>query len=150
MNLSANSGSPRIGMVSVTKPVEGLVDLQVATSFGGSSPAAARLVFATLSDGSYRKHLEGLHRRLARVRRETAAKLEALGLRLWLMPRGGFCLWCSLPDGRDAADGHTARDDELGDENGRIFAKSRPVLPRAPERADTQDVQALSSSTDRR
>ena len=25
------------------------------------------------------------------------------GISPWLMPRGGFYLWCSLPDGRDAA-----------------------------------------------
>ncbi len=53
--------------------VEALVDLQVATNFGGPSPAAAELVLATLNDGNHRKHLDGLRRRLARVRRETAA-----------------------------------------------------------------------------
>ena len=33
-----------------------VIDLQVATNFGGPSPVAAELVFATLNDGSYRKH----------------------------------------------------------------------------------------------
>jgi DNA-binding transcriptional MocR family regulator len=99
------SASIRCGYLAARPDwVEVLVDLQVATNFGGPSPVAAELVFATLSDGSYRKHLDGLRRRLARVRRETGDKLEALGLRLWLMPRGGFYLWCSLPDGRNAAD----------------------------------------------
>jgi DNA-binding transcriptional MocR family regulator len=99
------SASIRCGYLAARPDwVEALVDLQVATNFGGPSPVAAELVFATLSDGSYRKHLDGLRRRLARVRRETADKLEALGLRPWLMPRGGFHLWCGLPDGRDAAD----------------------------------------------
>ena len=99
------SASIRCGYIAARPDwVEALVDLQVATNFGGPSPAAAELVFATLNDGSYRKHLDRLRRRLARVRRETAAKLEALGLRPWLMPRGGFYLWCSLPDGRNAAD----------------------------------------------
>jgi DNA-binding transcriptional MocR family regulator len=99
------SASIRCGYLAARPDwVEALVDLQVATNFGGPSPVAAELVFATLSDGSYRKHLDGLRRRLARVRRETAARLEALGLRPWLMPRGGFYLWCSLPDDRNAAD----------------------------------------------
>lgn len=99
------SASIRCGYIAARPDwIEALVDLQVATSFGGPSPVAAELVRATLSDGSYRKHLDGLRRRLARVRRETAGKLEAIGMRPWLMPRGGFYLWCSLPDGQDAAD----------------------------------------------
>ncbi|HYF88650.1 PLP-dependent aminotransferase family protein [Azospirillum sp.] len=99
------SASIRCGYIAARQDwVEALVDLQVATSFGGPSPVAAELVLATLSDGSYRKHLDALRRRLSRSRREVAAKLDALGLHPWLMPRGGFYLWCSLPDGRNAAD----------------------------------------------
>ena len=33
-----------------------------------------------------------------------AARLQSLGIQPWLMPRGGFYLWCSLPDGQDSAD----------------------------------------------
>jgi DNA-binding transcriptional MocR family regulator len=84
--------------------IEGLIDLQVATSFGGPSPVAVELVSGTLGDGSYRKHLESLRRRLARTRRETASRLEALCIRPWIMPRGGFYLWCRLPLGRDGAE----------------------------------------------
>ncbi|MGV6872219.1 aminotransferase-like domain-containing protein [Pseudochelatococcus sp. B33] len=98
------SASIRCGYIAARPEwIEALIDLQVATSFGGVSPVAAELVFAALSDGSYRKHLQALHRRLARARRDTAARLETLGISPWLMPRGGFYLWCSLPDGRDAA-----------------------------------------------
>ncbi|AWU96617.1 PLP-dependent aminotransferase family protein [Azospirillum ramasamyi] len=98
------SASIRCGYIAARPDwVEALVDLQVATSFGGPSPVAAELVLAALSDGSYRKHLDALRRRLARSRREVAARLDALGLQPWLMPRGGFYLWCSLPDGRNAA-----------------------------------------------
>jgi len=53
--------------------------------------------------GSYRKHMEELRQRLARARRETAGRLEPLGIRPWIMPRGGFYLWCRLPDGQDSA-----------------------------------------------
>ena len=65
---------------------------------------AVELVFAALSDASYRKHMDSLRRRLARMRRETAAKLATLGIHPWLTPRGGFYLWCRLPAGRDAAE----------------------------------------------
>ncbi|OYW41634.1 MAG: hypothetical protein B7Z45_03415 [Azorhizobium sp. 12-66-6] len=97
------SASIRCGYI-VARPdwVEGLIDLQVATNFGGPSPVAAELVFATLSDGSYRKHLAGLRTRLAKRRREVVGQLETLGIRPWTLPRGGFFLWCRLPDGRDA------------------------------------------------
>lgn len=83
--------------------IEDLVDLQVATSFGGPSPAAAQMIADLLSGGFYRKHVEELRRKLARARRETAGKLEALGITPWLMPRGGFYLWCRLPEGKDSA-----------------------------------------------
>lgn len=98
------SASARCGYI-VARPewIEGLVDLQVATNFGGPSPIAAELVFGTLSDGSYRKHLADLRTRLARRRREVLAELGKLGITPWTLPRGGFCLWCRLPDGRDAA-----------------------------------------------
>lgn len=99
------SASIRCGYI-LAKPelIEGLVDLQVATNFGGPSPLAAELVLRTLSDGSYRKHLESLRGRLAKRRREVLGPLEDLGVRPWTLPRGGFYLWCRLPDGRDAAE----------------------------------------------
>lgn len=84
--------------------IAALTDLQVATNFGGPSPVATEIVHATLSDGSYRKHVEGIRRRLTRIRKDTSARLVAMGITPWLMPRGGFYLWCALPQGRDASD----------------------------------------------
>lgn len=99
------SASIRCGYIAARADwIEALIDLQVATSFGGPSPAAAELVSGALCDGGYRKHLDALRRRLAKSRRETGAKLAALGIRPWIEPRGGFYLWCNLPDGHDAAD----------------------------------------------
>ena len=57
--------------------IEALVDLQVATGFGGPSPMAADLVRGILGDGSYRRHLDALRRRLSRGRREAAALRDA-------------------------------------------------------------------------
>ena len=83
--------------------ISGLIDLQVATGFGGPSPAATEIIAHMLAGGSYRKHMEELRGKLVRARRETADKLRRLGLEPWLMPRGGFYLWCRLPDGQDSA-----------------------------------------------
>jgi len=99
------SASIRCGYIAARADwIEALIDLQVATNFGGPSPAAAELVSGTLCDGGYRKHLDALRRRLAKSRREARSKLAALGIRPWVEPRGGFYLWCNLPDGHDAAD----------------------------------------------
>jgi DNA-binding transcriptional MocR family regulator len=99
------SASIRCGYVAARPDwIEGLIDLQVATNFGGPSPVAAELVFATLNDGSYRKHLDDLRVRLAKRRREVTLMLETLGMRPWTLPRGGYYLWCRLPDARDAAE----------------------------------------------
>ncbi|ALG74620.1 GntR family transcriptional regulator [Azospirillum thiophilum] len=98
------SASIRCGYIAARADwIEGLLDLQVATSFGGPSPVAAELIASVLAEGGYRKHMDELRRRLDRARRETAARLEPLGIRPWLMPRGGFYLWCRLPDGLDSA-----------------------------------------------
>ena len=99
------SASIRCGFIAARADwIDGLIDLQVATNFGGPNPIAAEIVSRTLADGSYRKHLATLRSRLSKRRRETAATLEALGIRPWLEPRGGFYLWCRLPDERDAAE----------------------------------------------
>ncbi len=99
------SASVRCGYVAGRPElIAALTDLQVATNFGGPSPVATGIVHASLVDGSYRKHVEAIRRRLVRARKEVAARLSGLGIEPWLMPRGGFYLWCLLPDGRDAAD----------------------------------------------
>ena len=97
------SASVRCGYISA-KPewIEALVDLQVATNFGGPSPMASELVYLTLSSGSYRKHMEALRQRLDQKRMEIANHLEHLGLEITVRPRGGFYLWCKLPEGVDS------------------------------------------------
>ena len=47
--------------------------------------------------------MEELRRRLARARREVSVQLQSIGVEPWLTPRGGFYLWCRLPNGRDSA-----------------------------------------------
>lgn len=120
------SASLRCGYI-VAKPewIEGLTDLQVATNFGGPSPMAAEVLAGILAGGGYRKHMDSLRRRLARARRETADRLEPLGIRPWLMPRGGFYLWCRLPDGCDSADlARRALEDAVILAPGNVFSPS--------------------------
>ncbi|MTH66715.1 aminotransferase class I/II-fold pyridoxal phosphate-dependent enzyme [Paracoccus sp. DK608] len=84
--------------------IEALTDLQIATNFGGPDALVTEIVHAALTDSSYRRNVETLRRRLSAARSTVAARLEPLGIRPKLMPRGGFYLWCQLPGGLDAAD----------------------------------------------
>lgn len=98
------SASVRCGYIAATADwIERLVDLQVATNFGGPSPVAAELIAGVLAGGTYRKHMDEVRRRLANARVEAVDRLAALGIVPWIMPRGGFYLWCRLPDGHDSA-----------------------------------------------
>ena len=98
------SASIRCGFIAAPHGwIDGLADLRIATSFGGGR-LASELVLALLRDGSYRKHVEALRARLARAMAETAPRLEALGIVPWIEQPTGMFLWCSLPDGIDAAE----------------------------------------------
>jgi DNA-binding transcriptional MocR family regulator len=46
--------------------------------------------------------MDDLRRKLTRLRGEVGARLSALGIEPWLMPSGGFYLWCRLPEGMDS------------------------------------------------
>lgn len=121
------SASVRCGYIAASADlIEGLTDLQVATNFGGPSPVATELIANVLGGGGYRKHMEDLRRRLAGARRRTAARLQALGIEPWLMPRGGFHLWCQLPDGLDSADiARAALDEDIVLAPGNVFSASQ-------------------------
>lgn len=77
--------------------------LKIATTFGGGR-LTAELVYAVLSDGSYRKHLETLRQRLAKAMHSSAVRLKSLGITPWIDPQAGMFLWCRLPDEMDATD----------------------------------------------
>ncbi|MGY3535078.1 DNA-binding transcriptional MocR family regulator [Bradyrhizobium sp. USDA 4452] len=99
------SASLRCGFIAGRADwIEQLVDLQVATGFGGPCAVATEIIASVLATGFYRKHVEELRRRLARARRDVGEKLQRIGIEPWLMPRGGFQLWCRLPDGCDSAE----------------------------------------------
>lgn len=94
------SAAVRCGYIAARRDwIEELADLQIAVNFGGPSLVAAELIANVLASGGYRKHMDEVRLRLVRARREIARKLRDVGLEPWLMPRGGFYLWCRLPDG---------------------------------------------------
>lgn len=121
------SASVRCGYIAARADwIEHLVDLQVATSFGGPSPVATEIIAKVLIGGSYRKHMDELRQRLTRSRRDVARKLQALGIEPWLMPRGGFFLWCRLADGLDAtAVARAALEEDVVLAPGNVFSVSQ-------------------------
>lgn len=50
------------------------------------------------------RHMDEVRKRLARARKAAINRLAPLRLVPWIVPRGGFYLWCRLPEGRDSAD----------------------------------------------
>ena len=121
------SASLRCGYIAARPEwIEGLIDLQVATGFSGPGPAITDVIAHVLAGGGYRKHLDDMRARLVRARRDTARKLLALGIEPWLMPRGGFYLWCRLPSGSDAAQvARRARQDDVILAPGNVFSVSQ-------------------------
>ena len=98
------SASVRCGYIAASPEwIEGLSDLQIATSFGEPSPITSAMIVQVLAGGTYRKHLDEVRHRLTLARLEVAKRLTALGIKPWLTPRGGFYLWCELPEGMDSA-----------------------------------------------
>ncbi len=97
------SAAMRCGYIAARADwIESLVDLQVATNFGGPSPVAAEVIVNVLSGGTYRRHMAEVQRRLDDARGRAIGELGALGLAPFVVPRGGFYLWCRLPAGFDA------------------------------------------------
>ncbi|WP_040675692.1 PLP-dependent aminotransferase family protein [Rhizobium grahamii] len=97
------SASARCGFIAAKKDwIEGLIDLKIATSFGGGR-LSAELVYKVLSDGSYRKHIEALRTRLSKSMFEASARLKPLGILPFVEPQAGMFLWGRLPGNVDAA-----------------------------------------------
>lgn len=96
------SASLRCGYIIARKDwIEDLVDLKIATSFGGGR-LAEEVILMTLTDSGYRKHMEKVRLRLADEMLKTVSKLKAIGIEPWLIPQAGMFLWCSLPEGIEA------------------------------------------------
>ncbi len=99
------SASIRCGYIAAKVDwIEALTDLQVATNFGGPGPFAANMVYSILRDGGYRKQMEATRNVLTKARLKAAEKLKVLNISPWILPRGGFYLWCELPESISASE----------------------------------------------
>ena len=98
------SASLRCGYIAARPDwIDSLVDLRIATSFGGGQLSAVVLL-AALTGSGYRRHMETIRSRLAEARSRVIARLGAMDIVPWIVPRAGMFLWCRLPEGVDAAD----------------------------------------------
>lgn len=96
------SASLRCGYIAARPDwIDSLVDLKIATSFGGGR-LAAEILLTALTDSGYRKHMEAVRMRITEALEKTANRLKAIGIKPWLMPQAGMFLWCRLPKGIDA------------------------------------------------
>ncbi len=120
------SASIRCGFIAARQDwIEGLVDLKIATSFGGGR-LNAEVLHRALRDGSYRKHIERLRQRLSTARVDVARRLKSLGIEPWIQPEAGMFLWCQLPEGVDAADlAHAALAENIVLAPGNVFSLSQ-------------------------
>jgi len=82
--------------------IEALADLRIATSMSGN-PLSAEILHSVLTDGGYRRHIEGVRARLARATARTTRRLREAGLKPWIDPVAGLFIWARLPGGLDAA-----------------------------------------------
>ncbi len=125
------SASVRCGYIAARADwIASLVDLQVATSFGGPSPVASELIASVLAGGTYRRHMDQVRQRLTTARQDVAQRLTVLEILPWLMPRGGFYLWCRLPVGFDSADlARRCLDHEVILAPGDVFSVSHTASP---------------------
>lgn len=121
------SASVRCGYISARKDlIDGLIDLQVATSFGGPSPVITEVISDVLEGGSYRKHMLEIQRHLEKSRKTVIHKLEMLGICPWVVPKGGFYLWGRLPDGQDSTQiALRSLDDKIIHAPGNVFSVSQ-------------------------
>jgi DNA-binding transcriptional MocR family regulator len=80
-----------------------LVELKLATTMGNSATGAA-ILHRVLTESGYRRHLDGLRRKLADAMGRAVRNLRGHGLAPWIEPRAGIYLWACLPEGVSAAD----------------------------------------------
>ncbi|TGD96163.1 PLP-dependent aminotransferase family protein [Methylobacterium nonmethylotrophicum] len=95
------SASLRCGYVAARPDVaEALRDLKMVTSVN-SSGFVERIVHGLIESGRYRRHLRRLAGRIEAASLQGREVLHALGLPVFGEPRGGYYLWCGLPDACD-------------------------------------------------
>ncbi|MEG1709531.1 MAG: PLP-dependent aminotransferase family protein [Acinetobacter sp.] len=89
-------------IISDLAKIERLIDLKIATSFSNSN-LNAEIIYQSLIDSSYPKHLDGLKKQLVKATNEVIHKLAQLNIHPWITPKAGLFLWCILPNHIEAS-----------------------------------------------
>lgn len=98
------SSAVRCGHIAARRDwIAALTDLRIATGMSGSA-LSAELLRSVLTDGTYRRHMEKVRRRLAEARSEALRRLGEIGIAPWIQPEAGLFLWCRLPNNANAAE----------------------------------------------
>jgi len=95
------SASLRSGYIAAnTDTIARLADLKMITR-ANSSGYIEQIIYDLITSGRYRGHLKRLTGRIEAATRQAYESLAHLGLPVFGEPRGGFYMWCRLPDGID-------------------------------------------------
>ena len=90
-------------IISDLAKIERLIDLKIALHFSNSN-LNAEIIYQSLMDSSYPKHLEWLKKQLIKASNDVIHKLAQLDIHPWLIPKAGIFLWCKLPVHINAAE----------------------------------------------
>jgi DNA-binding transcriptional MocR family regulator len=98
------SSAVRCGHIAARRDwIAALTDMRIATGMSGSA-LSAELLRSVLTDGTYRRHMEKVRRRLAEARSVVLRRLGEIGITPWIQPEAGLFLWCRLPNDANAAE----------------------------------------------
>lgn len=97
------SASVRCGYIaSNATKIEQLIDLKIATHFS-SGRLNAEIIYQTLIDSNYQKHIAEIRDRLAKCMQHAIVNLNEIGIETPIVPKGGLFIWCRIPDDIDTS-----------------------------------------------
>ncbi|MDR2364672.1 MAG: PLP-dependent aminotransferase family protein [Zoogloeaceae bacterium] len=105
LNSFSKSVSPRlrVGFIAAHRDaIEDITQIKMMTGLT-SSEIAERMAHEILSEGRFRKHIRALRERLGEAQKNTAARLQEVGLELFDAPEVGLFLWARHPLFADSA-----------------------------------------------
>lgn len=92
------SASLRSGYIAANADTAArLADLKMITR-ANSSGYIEQIIYDLITSGRYRGHLKRLGGRIEAATRQANDSLARLGLPVFGQPRGGFYMWCALPE----------------------------------------------------
>lgn len=92
------SASLRSGYIAANPDtIARLADLKMITR-ANSSGYVEQIIYDLITSGRYRGHLKRLTGRIEAATRQAYDSLSRLGLPVFGQPRGGFYMWCKLPE----------------------------------------------------